>query len=559
MELKKYQEDTLRDLAQYIDVLNECNSLSVAYSRYWEQRGVSVSGINNDYLRPYINSVNSVPRVTLKVPTAGGKTFIACNAIKTIMERLQTDAPNKVVAWFVPSDTILKQTLEKLQDVEHPYRQRLDALFNHRVIVVDKESALMGQDISPTSMQENLIVFVLSAQSFVETIRTKNDKTSEQAKPRVYRENGNLVEHAKLYVNPDRLIEGTDPTALIQVIAQQNPLVIVDESHNFKNPNAKSTGALTIYAKKCKYTRILSGTPIGNSLIDLYSQFGLLSKDILGYSSFSAFKRLCENSEQQAKTYIYDKIKPYFSRVTLKECFKDIPEIMDICIKYKMTDKQKSIYDEVVNNNFIMESKDTTLFKNIIVKLQQIVSGYYIDTEGTIIEVVDNKRNPKIIALNELIETIEGKIIIWTKFKKEVVDIAKSLNSKYKFVIYTGDQNVEEKLFAKTSFKNNEDVKIIIMNIQSGAEGLTLPEADTSIYYSNTYSFLKRDQSEKRFITGNNTNPKTCYNLCSVGTLDSRILWLLKRKKQLSKEMIDREDVTTEDLKYLIANVENEK
>ena len=234
MELKKYQEDTLRDLAQYIDVLNGCNSLSVAYSRSWEQKGVSVCGIKNDYLRPYINSINSVPRVTLKVPTAGGKTFIACNAIKTIMERLQTDAPNRVVAWFVPSDTILKQTLEKLQDVEHPYRQRLDALFNHRVIVVDKESALMGQDISPTSMQENLIVFVLSAQSFVETIRAKNNKTSEQAKPRVYRENGNLVEHAKLYVNPDRLIEGTDPTALIQVIAQQNPLVIVDESHNFK-------------------------------------------------------------------------------------------------------------------------------------------------------------------------------------------------------------------------------------------------------------------------------------------------------------------------------------
>lgn len=234
MELKKYQEETLRDLAQYINVLNESNSLSVAYSRYWEQRGVSVSGINNDYLRPYINSVNNVPRVTLKVPTAGGKTFIACNAIKTIMDNLQIGISNKVVAWFVPSDTILKQTLEKLQDVEHPYRQRLDALFNHRVIVVDKESALMGQGLSPTNMHDNLIIFVLSAQSFVETIRAKKDKTSEQAKPRVYRENGNFIEHVNYYTNPEKLIEGTDPTALIQVIAQQNPLVIVDESHNFK-------------------------------------------------------------------------------------------------------------------------------------------------------------------------------------------------------------------------------------------------------------------------------------------------------------------------------------
>ena len=234
MELKKYQKDTLSDLAQYIDVLNGSNSLSVAYSRYWEAKGVSVSGMDNDYLRPYINSVNSVPRVTLKVPTAGGKTFIACNAIKTIMDNLQTDALNKVVAWFVPSDTILKQTLEKLQDVGHPYRQRLDALFNHRVTVVDKESALMGQGISPTNLRDNLTIFVLSVQSFIENIRAKKDKSSEQAKARVFRENGNFIEHINHYANPNNLIEGADATALIQVIAQQNPLVIVDESHNFK-------------------------------------------------------------------------------------------------------------------------------------------------------------------------------------------------------------------------------------------------------------------------------------------------------------------------------------
>lgn len=234
MELKKYQKDTLSDLAQYINVLNKSNSLSVAYSRYWEAKGVSVSGIDNDYLRPYINSVNSVPRVTLKVPTAGGKTFIACNAIKTIMDNLQMDALNKVVAWFVPSDTILKQTLEKLQDVEHPYRQCLDALFNHRVTVVDKESALMGQGISPTNLRDNLTIFVLSVQSFIENIRAKKDKSSEQAKARVFRENGNFIEHVNHYANPNNLIEGADPTALIQVIAQQNPLVIVDESHNFK-------------------------------------------------------------------------------------------------------------------------------------------------------------------------------------------------------------------------------------------------------------------------------------------------------------------------------------
>ena len=234
MQLKEYQHQTLRDLEQYIEKLNESRSLSVAYSQYWADKGVSVSGFSNNYLHPYINNVSGVPRVTLKVPTAGGKTFIACNAIKRIMDKLQTDAPNQVVAWFVPSDTILKQTLEKLQNVSHPYRQTIDALFSHRVVVVDKEAALMGQGISPVQMHDNLTIFVLSAQSFIETIRVKKDKGAEQLKPRAFRENGNFIEHTQYYTHPEQLIDGADPTALIQVIAQQNPLVIVDESHNFK-------------------------------------------------------------------------------------------------------------------------------------------------------------------------------------------------------------------------------------------------------------------------------------------------------------------------------------
>ena len=234
MKLKEYQHQTLSDLGQYIETLNNSKSLSVAYSQYWADKGVSLSNLNNNYLRPYINSVNGVPRVTLKVPTAGGKTFIACNAIKTIMDKLTTGAPNRVVAWFVPSDTILKQTLEKLQDVSHPYRQTIDALFSHRVVVVDKEAALMGQGISPVQLHDNLTIFVLSAQSFIETIRVKKGKGVEQQKPRAFRENGNFLEHTQYYTHPEQLISGADPTALIQVIAQQNPVVIVDESHNFK-------------------------------------------------------------------------------------------------------------------------------------------------------------------------------------------------------------------------------------------------------------------------------------------------------------------------------------
>ncbi|MDE7419627.1 MAG: DEAD/DEAH box helicase family protein [Muribaculaceae bacterium] len=235
MELKNYQHQTLRDLDDYIHVLNESNSLSEAFSRYWEEcRGVSFQRIDSNYLRPYSNTVRNVPRVTLKVPTAGGKTFIACNAIGRIFQSLQIGDFPKVVAWFVPSDTILKQTLEKLQNPAHPYRQAIDALFNHKVTVVDKEAALQGNGLKPEQLQSELVILVLSAQSFVETVKAKKDVSSEQNKPKAYRENENFFEQSKHYPHPDKLIAGTDPTALIQVIAQQNPVVIVDESHNFR-------------------------------------------------------------------------------------------------------------------------------------------------------------------------------------------------------------------------------------------------------------------------------------------------------------------------------------
>lgn len=235
MELKNYQHQTLRDLDDYIHGLNESNSLSEAFRRYWEEcRGVSFQRIDSNYLRPYSNTISGVPRVTLKVPTAGGKTFIACNAIGRIFQSLQIGDFPKVVVWFVPSDTILKQTLEKLQNPAHPYRHTIDALFNHKVTVVDKEAALLGKGLKPEQLQSELVILVLSAQSFVETVKAKKDVSSEQNKPKAYRENENFFEQSKHYPHPEKLMAGTDPTALIQVIAQQNPVVIVDESHNFR-------------------------------------------------------------------------------------------------------------------------------------------------------------------------------------------------------------------------------------------------------------------------------------------------------------------------------------
>lgn len=224
MELKQYQKEVIADLDSYIGYVEKYNRPDTAFHKFWEDKGISISAIDNYYLHPYDNSITDVPHVTVKVPTAGGKTFIACNALNTIFKHLPAEKP-KVVAWFVPSDTILKQTVKNLQDPSHPYRQKIDSHFGNAVCVVDKEAALFGHGIGPTEIREQLTIFVLSVQSFA-----ANNKDGR----RVYRENENLAEYAKLYDTMTKRVEGSDETGLIQVLSYLNPLVIIDESHNFE-------------------------------------------------------------------------------------------------------------------------------------------------------------------------------------------------------------------------------------------------------------------------------------------------------------------------------------
>ncbi len=224
MELKGYQKEVIKDIADFIAQVEKHNHLGIAFNEFWGEKGVSINDVNNYYLHPYDNSVKGVPRITAKVPTAGGKTFIACNALRTIFDSIPSEKP-KVVAWFVPSDTILKQTYRNLSNPNHPYRQKIDSHFNGRVCVVDKETALSGTGISPVHIREQLTIFVLSVQSFA-----ANNKEGRKS----YRENENLAEYAKLYDTMTKRVEGADETALIQVLAYLNPVVIIDESHNFE-------------------------------------------------------------------------------------------------------------------------------------------------------------------------------------------------------------------------------------------------------------------------------------------------------------------------------------
>lgn len=219
MELKNYQIQVISDLERFLELLIEKQSISSAYSTLWNEKGVNV-GI--DGMPPYKMELAGVPQVCFKVPTGGGKTFLAANSIKPIFDSMPHIHP-KTVVWLVPSDAILTQTYRTLTDKNHDYRKKIDVDFGNKVEIYSKQQLLNGQNFNPTSVSDNLSVFVLSYDSF---------RTSKKDGRKAYQENGSLLPFVRFKQDSGSLLEDTDETALIQVIRKLNPVVIVDESHH---------------------------------------------------------------------------------------------------------------------------------------------------------------------------------------------------------------------------------------------------------------------------------------------------------------------------------------
>lgn len=206
MELKGYQQKVIDNLEEYLQYVQKCKDLGKAFDQYWVDKIGPYNALDNTGMEPYKNHISNAAHVCVKVPTAGGKTFIAVNALHTIFSAYDSSKP-KAVIWLVPWSNLLQQTVDSLSNSEHPYRQKLNALFNHRVEVYKKEDLLQGSNFNPTVVKEQLSIFVMSFASL--RARKKEDR-------KVYQENGQLESFVTQFKNSLRTMTICSMKLMIQ-------------------------------------------------------------------------------------------------------------------------------------------------------------------------------------------------------------------------------------------------------------------------------------------------------------------------------------------------------
>ena len=334
-------------------------------------------------------------------------------------------------------------------------------------------------------------------------------------------------------------------------IHRSNYLIAVDESTTIKNIKAKRTKALIKFAERAKYKRILTGSPITKSPLDLYSQFLFLDKKILGFDSYWSFQgryavvksmKMGSHSFNQVVGYknldeLKKKIEPYSYRVTKEEAL-DLPPKIYTSRQVDLTMEQERHYQSIKKSSVaLLESGEMVTAPEVmtrLLRLQQLLCGYLITDDGEIMSVESNR----IAVLLEVIEEMEGKVIIWSRFRHDIIEISERLKSIYGVattVTYFGDTSMADRDEAIARFQNPKDpTRFFVSNPQTGGMGITLHAAKNVVYYSNDFNLESRVQSEDRAHRVGQHNPVLYVDLVSPNTVDVHIVKTLVNKNKLA-------------------------
>ena len=335
-----------------------------------------------------------------------------------------------------------------------------------------------------------------------------------------------------------------------------NTLFAVDESTTIKNPEAKRTRNICSLAPFAKYRRILTGSPVTKSPLDLYKQCDFLSRELLGHSSYYSFRtryavmktaNFGGRSVQIVVGYrhlgeLSDKLKPFSFRVLKDDCL-DLPAKTFMKRIVQLTPDQTKVYKQMKHLALAqMDGKmmTTATVLTQLMRLQQITCGHFTADDGVTRDIANNR----ISELIDLLWEIEGKVVIWAHWQKDVHKIIAEIVKEFGegcCVDYYGLTPQSERQENIRKFQEDEKVRFFVGTTQTGGYGITLTAASNMIYYSNGYDLEKRQQSEARIDRIGQNKPMTYIDIMCENTVDERIVKALKKKIDIATKIMGEE------------------
>ena len=340
-------------------------------------------------------------------------------------------------------------------------------------------------------------------------------------------------------------------------LSSHNTLMGIDESTTIKNPAAKRTRNIIYLKQFTKYRRILTGSPVTKSPLDLFTQCYFLDPYLLDQSSYYVFKtryavcRKINVSGRQVEIVVgyrnlaelSEKLKPFSYRVLKDDCL-DLPKKTFMKRTVELTDEQKKVYKQMKQEaiaflNGKMVTSATVITQ--LMRLHQITCGHFKSNDGT----VQDLKNNRISELMDILEEVEGKAVIWAHYRHDIEKIVEAISKKYgenTVVTYYGDTTTDDRQKAIKKIQDkNSPVRFIIGTPQTGGYGITLTGASTMIYYSNGYDLEKRQQSEARIDRIGQEKPMTYIDIMAEDTIDDKIVKSLRNKVNIATEIMGEE------------------
>ncbi len=319
----------------------------------------------------------------------------------------------------------------------------------------------------------------------------------------------------------------------------------LDESQYIKNPSSKTYRA--IMELKSTHRLVLTGTPIENSLSDLWSQMNFLNKGILGNQAF--FKRFFitpiekhNNAEQQEKLRVM--IQPFILRRTKEEVAKDLPPLMEQVIYCDMTDDQQKIYEKeksIIRNTILSSIETEGMAKAGFVVLQGLTRLRQLANHPSLLKTDSQDDSGKFQEIFMMLENLMAenhKVLIFSSFVKHLELIEQQIKVfGWKYSKLTGQTTKREEVIRQ--FQEDPQNRIFLISLKAGGVGLNLTEADYVFIIDPWWNPAAENQAINRAHRIGQDKHVFVYRFITENSIEEKIQLLKNRKSLLADKFIN--------------------